>query len=142
MPAGLPFFGLTMQKLGTENDNIIMKRTVVIKIADDLREALLRLFVEVGDGDTSSEDSIVWMLGGQICCSFRCQVLLEISATRIAGETRGHTSSSTVVTPWYTPEITFFVILQPTSVSTHRTRPKQFLTLWDRRAQTIHSKAC
>lgn len=34
--------------------------TVRVEILDDVREGLLRLLVEIGDGDTSGENRVIW----------------------------------------------------------------------------------
>ena len=51
------------------------ERTIVIQIFDDMREVLLRLFVEIGHGNTSGEDSIVGMFCRQISSCLGGEVL-------------------------------------------------------------------
>ena len=72
----------------------------VIKIGDDGRERLLRLLMEVGDGDASGKDGIVRMFGGKVSCGLGGKIL-NVSD---AGE-HELTSSSTVVTLLCTPRV-------------------------------------
>lgn len=47
----------------------------LVQVVDDCREGLLGLFVQVGDGDSGSEDGVVGMLGGEVGSSLGGQVL-------------------------------------------------------------------
>jgi hypothetical protein len=68
IPAAFPFLGLTVRLNIRKRDKRFgrSRRTILIQVFDNLREVLLRLLVEVRDGDTRSEYSVVWMLGGEI----------------------------------------------------------------------------
>ncbi len=46
-----------------------------IKILDDCAKVLLGLFVQIGDGDASSQDSIIRMLRGEICRSLGREIV-------------------------------------------------------------------
>jgi hypothetical protein len=39
---------------------------VIVEVLHNGRELLLGLLVEVGDGNAGSQESIIWMLGGQV----------------------------------------------------------------------------
>jgi len=47
----------------------------LVQVVDDCREGLLGLFVQVGDGDSSSENGVIGMLGGEVGSSLGGQVL-------------------------------------------------------------------
>lgn len=46
-----------------------------VQIVHDGREGLLGLLVQVGDGDSGSEDSVVWVFGGEVRGGLGCQVV-------------------------------------------------------------------
>ena len=111
MPEGLLFLGLTVGQLKTIRRRNSMRRTVFIKILDDERKGFLRFFVEIGDGEASSQDSVVRVLGREVCSSLSGEVLGAPLANNHKGKAATRTSSSTVVTPGYTPATTFWVTL-------------------------------
>ena len=53
----------------------VNKHTIIVQICDDVGEILLRFFVQVGNGDASRKNSVVWMFGGEVCCSLSRQIL-------------------------------------------------------------------
>ena len=52
--------------------------TIRIEILNDHAELLPCLLVEIRDGDTSGEDGVVWMGGGEVGGSFGGEVLWAI----------------------------------------------------------------
>lgn len=43
----------------------------------DGRENLLGLLVKVGNGDSGSKNSIIWVFGGKVSGSFSCEILWQ-----------------------------------------------------------------
>ena len=58
-----------------------MERTVVVQLLDHLGEALCRLLVKVGDGDTRGEHSVVGVLCGEVCGGLGGEVLQKADAS-------------------------------------------------------------
>ena len=80
---------------------MILGVDVVKEIIDDGGELFLRLLVQVGDGDTSSEDGIVGVSDGHVCsrlCSlYKKLAMVDTMPCVLTMLTR--LSSSMVVTP-------------------------------------------
>jgi hypothetical protein len=65
-----------------------------------MREILLRLFVEIGHGNTSGEDSVVGMFCRQISSCLGGEILRNTIIQNVKYNQRSkRTSSSVVVTP-------------------------------------------
>ena len=47
----------------------------LVQVVDDCREGLLGLFVQVGDGDSSSENGVIGVLGCEVGSSLGGEVL-------------------------------------------------------------------
>ena len=68
----------------------------LVQVVDDRREGLLGLFVQIGDGDSGSENGVIGVLGGEVSSSLGGEVLS--SAHFVVVSVKRLTSSSTVVT--------------------------------------------
>lgn len=94
----------------------------MIQVTNNLGELLLGLLVKVADSNASGEDSIVGVcdchISGGFCCLLNPlegdypQIHVVIQLTKL--------SSSTVVTPWYTPDMTFCVMVAASTCSLSR----------------------
>jgi hypothetical protein len=47
----------------------------LVQVVDDSRKGLLGLFVQVGNGDSGSENGVVGVLGGEVGSSLGSQIL-------------------------------------------------------------------
>ncbi len=76
MPAALPFFGLTadgsVEPLEYDDATIL---TIFIQVLDHGGKVLLRLLVEIRNSDTSSEDGVIGMFGGEVRSGLSGEVL-------------------------------------------------------------------
>ena len=80
IPAGRPFLGFTSNE-GYKCHKPKFRRqvhTIVVQIRYNLGEALLGLFVEIGDGDTSGKNGVIRVL----CCEVRGSLGSKVLRTR------------------------------------------------------------